>query len=59
MKRSGPPRLRVKLNRDAGWEMPGRPGISHPGPARRSHGNAAGLHHTRPGDGQIRDSTLP
>ena len=54
-----PRRPRAKLNRDAVWELLDRLGISWNGPARRSYGNAAGLHHTRPGDGQIRDSTLP
>ena len=53
-----PRRPRAKLNRDAVWELPGRPGISWNGPARRSYGNAAGLHHPRPGDGRIRGITL-
>ena len=52
MKRSRPPRPAV-------WELPGRLGMSWNGPARRSYGNAADRHLPRPGDGQIRDSTLP
>ena len=59
MKLSRPPRPRVKLNRDAVWELLDRLGMSWNEPARRSYGNAADLHHPRPGDGQIRDSTLP
>ena len=59
MKLSRPPRPRVKLNRDAVWELLDRLGMSWNEPARRSYGNAASLHHPRPGDSQIRDSTLP
>ena len=59
MKRNRPPRPRVKLNRDAVWELLDRLGMSWNEPARRTYGNAADLHHPRPGDGQIRDSTLP
>ena len=44
MKRSRPPRPGVKLNRNAVWELPGRPGMSQNEPARRSYGNAAGRH---------------
>ena len=51
MKRSRPPRPAV-------WELLDRLGMSWNEPARRSYGNAADLHHPRPGDGQIRDSTL-
>ena len=36
-----------------------RLGMSWNEPARRSYGNAADPHRPRPGDGQIRDSTLP
>ena len=39
-------------------QLHGRPGMYWNEPARRSYGNAADLHHPRPGDGQIRDSTL-
>ena len=59
MKPTPPPRPRVKFNRDAVWELLDRLGMSWNEPARRSYGNAAGLHHPRPGDGRIRDSTLP
>ena len=52
MKRSRPPRPVV-------WELPDRLDISWNEPARRSYGNAAGRHHPHPGDGQIRDFTLP
>ncbi len=58
MKLSRPPRPRAKLNWNAVWELPDRLGMSWNEPARRSYGNAADLHHPRPGDGQIRDSTL-
>ena len=51
MKRSRPPRPAV-------WELLDQLGMSWNGPARRSYGNAADLHLPRPGDGQIRDSTL-
>ena len=51
MKRSRPPRPAV-------WELLDRLGISWNEPARRSYGNAAGLHHPRPGDGRIRGITL-
>ena len=59
MKRSGPPHPRVKLNRDAVWELLDRLGISWNEPASRGYGNAADRHHPRPGDGRIRDFTLP
>ena len=59
MKPTPPRRPGVKLNRDAVWELPDRLGMSWNEPARRSYGNAADLHLPRPGDGQIRDSTLP
>ena len=59
MKRSRPPRPAVKLNRNAVWELLDRLGMSWNEPARRSYGNAADRHLPRPGDGQIRDSTLP
>ena len=36
MKRSRPPRPRVKLNRDAAWELLDRLGMSRKNPARRS-----------------------
>ena len=36
MKRSRPPRPRVKLNRDAAWELLDRQGMSRKNPARRS-----------------------
>ena len=44
---------------DCSWELLDRLGMSWNEPARRGYGNAAGLHHPRPGDGQIRDFTLP
>ena len=52
MKRSRPPHPRVRLNRDAVWELLDRLGMSWNEPARRSYGNAAGLQQLRPGDGQ-------
>ena len=39
-----PQRPRVKLNRDAVWELPGRLGMSWNEPAHRSYGNAADRH---------------
>ena len=57
MKRSRPSRPRVKLNRDAVWELLDRLGMPWNEPARRWYGNAADLHHPRPGDSQIRDIT--
>ena len=52
MKRSRPPRPAV-------WELLDRLGMSWNEPARRSYGNTADRHLPRPGDGQIRASTLP
>ena len=49
MMRSRPLRPRVMLNRDAGWELPDRLGMSWNEPARGSYGNAAGIHHPRDG----------
>ena len=49
MKRSRPPRPRVKLNRDAVWELLDRLGMSWNEPARQGYGNADGLHHPRTG----------
>ena len=57
MKRSRPSRPRVKLNRDAVWELLDQLGMPWNEPARRWYGNAADLHHPRPGDSQIRDIT--
>ena len=59
MKPTPPPRPRVKLNRDAVWELLDRLGMSWNEPARRGYGNAAGLHHPRPGDGQSGTSLSP
>ena len=59
MRRKRPARPRVKHNRDAVWELLDRLGMSWNEPALRSYGNAADLHYPRPGDGQLRDSTLP
>ena len=51
MKRSRPPHPAV-------WELLDRLGMSWNGPAHGSYGNAAELHHPRPGDDRIRNSTL-